>query len=317
MAFGSYVKLVEPQTKVASVIPFMAGTLYGAARLPTFDWINALLMIGSLLAIDMATTALNNYMDHQRAIKKHGYGYEVHNAMGSDRLKPKRVRLFIGGLILVAVVLGGLLSLRSGWVLLILGALSFAVGLLYSAGPLPISRTPLGELFSGGFMGYLIPIIAILAHNPAQLFVNVQISDGLMVIGVWWTEVATIVLFFTPLAGAIANIMLANNICDRDDDLENQRYTLPVLVGNRSALAVFGEIYAIGYGAIAVLIILGAVPFWYAAFGLTLIPVLKNLVAFAKEQKKPTTFPLSVQNFVVQGLALCLLLGIQLIISAP
>ena len=149
MGLASYLKLVEIRTKVASFFPFLGGTLYAAYRFGTLDWPNVFLMLGSLLCLDMATTTLNNYMDYKRARKRSGYGYEVHNAIVRDGLKEGRVLALLAGLVLLSAVFGLILLSRSTWVVLALGALSFIVAAAYSAGPLPLSRTPLGEGFSG------------------------------------------------------------------------------------------------------------------------------------------------------------------------
>src|SRR5699024_11780634 len=45
---------------------------------------------------------------------------------------------------------------RSGWPLLIMGLIGFWVVYWYAGTPLPLSRTPFGELASGLTMGYLI-----------------------------------------------------------------------------------------------------------------------------------------------------------------
>ena len=76
MNIQSFLKLVEIQTKVASVIPFMIGTSYAIFKFDNFNIKNALLMFLSMIFFDMTTTAINNYMDYKKAIKKDGYGYE-------------------------------------------------------------------------------------------------------------------------------------------------------------------------------------------------------------------------------------------------
>ena len=66
MKIRSFLKLVEIQTKVASMIPFILGTVYSLYRFNKFNALNFLLMFISLLTIDMTTTAVNNYMDYKR-----------------------------------------------------------------------------------------------------------------------------------------------------------------------------------------------------------------------------------------------------------
>ena len=90
----SFLKLVEIQTKVASVIPYLLGTFYALYRYDNFNIKNAIIMFLSMIIFDMTTTAINNYIDYSKAIKKEGYGYETHNAIVSYGLNPKAVRIF-------------------------------------------------------------------------------------------------------------------------------------------------------------------------------------------------------------------------------
>ncbi|NLM14124.1 MAG: UbiA family prenyltransferase, partial [Epulopiscium sp.] len=160
MRVSSFLKLVEIQTKVASVIPFLLGSAYAVYRFNHFNAKNFILMFISLIAFDMATTAINNYIDFKKANKTYGYGYESHNAIVRDKLKESNVVITIFTLLLVAVSAGFMLYLNTNVVVLLLGMLSFLVGILYTFGPVPISRMPLGEIFSGFFMGFVIIFIS-------------------------------------------------------------------------------------------------------------------------------------------------------------
>lgn len=71
MSLESFLKLVEIQTKVASVIPFALGTLYTVYHFGIFNPKNFIIMFISLLSFDMVTTAINNYYDYKRANNAH------------------------------------------------------------------------------------------------------------------------------------------------------------------------------------------------------------------------------------------------------
>ena len=58
----------------------------------------------------------------------------------------------------ICVLLGLLLVYFTNWIVLILGIMCFVFGILYTFGPLPISRTPFGEIISGIFYGFFIPL---------------------------------------------------------------------------------------------------------------------------------------------------------------
>lgn len=301
MGFGSFLKLVEIRTKVASVIPFLLGTFYALYRFQAFKPLNFLLMLVSLLCFDMTTTAVNNYLDFKRANRKYGYGYESHNAIVRDKLGEGSVLAVIITLLSAAILSGFILFLNTNVIVLLLGAVSFMIGLLYSTGPVPISRTPFGELFSGGFMGLVIPFIAIYIHVYDRQLINIGLQDGVLRIGADLPELIFILLLSLPAAAGIANIMLANNICDIEDDLENKRYTLPIYTGKKNALIIFELLYYAGYLGLVAVLVLGAAPLLSALALLTLIPVYKNIRLFKAQQSKRDTFVLSVKNFVVSN----------------
>ena len=163
MSLQSFLKLVEIQTKVASVIPFVLGTLYSIYRFGVFNPRNFMIMFISLIFFDMATTAINNFYDYKNANKTKGFNYESHNAIVKYNLKESTVKITIAILLIVASVFGFMLFLFTSPVILMLGALSFAIGILYSFGPVPISRTPFGEIFPG-YLGIVIVFISIYVH---------------------------------------------------------------------------------------------------------------------------------------------------------
>lgn len=299
MNIKSFLKLVEIQTKAASVTPFALGTLIAIYRFGEFNLINFLLMFISLLCIDMATTAINNYMDYKKAVRKYGYGYEVHNAIVKDNLKESHVITVILGLLITAVIFGFILYLNTNIIVLILGAISFVIGVCYSFGPIPISRTPFGEILSGFFMGGIILFLSIYVHVFGSEIIRLTLNDWELFIDLNVKEFIYVFLLSVPAISGIANIMLANNICDREDDIENKRYTLPVYIGNDNALKVFKWTYYSAYIDLFILIILGIEPLLSILSLATFIIVKKNIKVFEKEHVKSKTFILSVKNFII------------------
>lgn len=333
MSVKSFFKLVEIQTKVASMVPFLLGTIYALYHFHAFRLENFLLMFGSLLFIDMATTTINNLLDYKRANKKEGYGFETHNAIVKYNMKEGTVMAVIVVLVTIAAVLGFFLYLNTNFLVLLLGALSFLVGVVYSFGPIPISRTPFGEIFSGGFMGLVIPFLAVYIHIFNQDLINLSYitadgqmvllgigsqftaafvygSAGLFTISLQLRELLFIFLLSVPAAVGIANIMLANNICDMEEDLENKRYTLPIFIGKRNALFVFAGLYFIGYAAIVLLVFLHVTPLISLITLATLPIVVKHLSIFYKKQSKQDTFALSVKNLLLMNVIFILSLVI-------
>lgn len=315
MTISSFLKLVEIQTKVASVIPFFLGTLYSLYRFGNFNFKNFIIMLISLITVDMGTTALNNYMDYRKAIKKHGYNYETHNAIVKYNLKENLVIAIIVILFLAAILFGVLLYLNTNVIILFLGVLSFIASVLYSYGPIPISRLPLGEIFSGLFMGFIIVFISIYIHVFDKDIISYSYLNGILNLGFNIKEIIFIFLLCVPPIVGIGNIMLANNTCDMEDDIVNKRYTLPIFIGKERALKLFKVLYYIAYLDIILLLILRIIPITAAITLITFIPVSKNIKQFNEIQTKKDTFILAVKNFVIINLVQAIGISIGTIIK--
>lgn len=304
MKVQSFLKYVEIQTKLASMISFTLGTALAVYRYQAFNAGNFLLMLISLLCFDMTTTAINNYMDFKSAKKKSGYGYEKHNAIVRDNIRQPESIAVIIVLGTIAVLAGYMLFLRTNATVLIVGIVSFSIGVLYSAGPVPISRTPFGEIASGLFMGFFIPFLSVFIHALDRNILDFAFDGSSFTFHMNVVEVLSILLCSVPAMMGIANIMLANNICDMEDDLENRRYTLPIYIGREMALVLFKALYFIAGLSVILGLVLKTIPITGILFFITLIPVYKNIKAFEQKQSKAETFGLAVKNFTIMNTVL-------------
>lgn len=314
MSIGSFLKLVEIKTKIASVVPLILGTVYAMYRFETFNGKNFALLLISLLSFDMVTTAVNNYFDYKRATKKHGYNYEQHNAIVRDKMGETLVITVILLLSCIAVLFGILLYLNTDIIVLLVGVLSFAVGIAYSYGPLPISRLPMGEVVSGFFMGFVITFLSAFVHIYDRDIVSIAFEGQGISLWLNAVEILSILVFSVPAICGIANIMLANNICDMEDDVENRRYTLPIYIGKQKALWLFEALYYISFIDIILLGVFRIMPFISVLALLAFVPVKKNIALFRKKQTKKDTFELAVKNFVIICVAQLLLLIVSMFI---
>jgi 1,4-dihydroxy-2-naphthoate octaprenyltransferase len=97
----------------------------------------------------------------------------------------------------------------------------------------------------------------------------------------------------------IANIMLANNICDVDHDVAIDRFTLPYYLGPRRSLFLFAALYAVSFIALIATALLDILPVYTLLTLAALLPLQKNIRLFFVRQVKSETFPLSVANFIL------------------
>ncbi|MNE41263.1 1,4-dihydroxy-2-naphthoate octaprenyltransferase [compost metagenome] len=128
-------------------------------------------------------------------------------------------------------------------------------------------------------------------------------------------EVLLIFLISIPAILGISNIMLANNICDVEDDIENKRYTLPVYIGRPNALILFKLLYYAAYLDLIVLLFMKVHPILLLLVLLTIIPVRKNIKKFTEKPTKQFTFSLSVKNFMLTNVARIAVLIIAVIMT--
>jgi 1,4-dihydroxy-2-naphthoate octaprenyltransferase len=307
-------KLVEIQTKVASVIPFSLGSIFVYYRYGQFYFKNFIFMFISLLVFDMTATAINNYIDYKKAIKTSGYNYELHNVIVRDNINETVVVITIILLFSIASGFGLMLFLNTNYLVLILGAISFLAGIFYSFGPIPISRMPLGEIFSGIFMGFVIVFLAIYIHIFNLGIFNIEFYNNIIKLIINSKELLIIFIISIPTITGIANIMLANNICDIDDDLANNRYTLPTYISRSSSLKLFSYLYYFSYFSILIAVIFKILPFLSLLSLLSIFKVQDNINKFEKKQDKKETFILSVKNFIIINYLTALTIFIMIIL---
>ncbi len=308
MNFKQFLDFVEIKTKLASILPFIFGTLYSLYTYEHFYVSRFILFFISLLFIDMTTTAINNYVDFQKSHLKIYKDNE--NVLGIQGLSLKLCRNIIFAMLGVASVSGFLLFLHTDLILLIIGAISFIVGITYTFGPTPISRTPYGEVVSSFFMGFVILFLAIYIHNIS--LVDLGFQNGYLFFTAKVKDVIYIFIASIPFVMCIFNLMLANNICDLERDIQHNRLTLPYYIGKEKALMLYNFNYYVIYLVSIIAMVLEIIPISMIVFLFSLIIVHKNIMAFNMEQIKSKTFILSVKNLLVVSLfyIICMLIPV-------
>lgn len=282
MSLNIFLEVVEIRTKVASVFPFAIGVLFSIAFFHEVHWLSTLLFFIGMLVFDLATTAINNYMDYQKAHSE-VYKYQE-NVIGRTNTSPKIIRNMILGMIAFVFIIGIILTIQTGWLLLVMGAVCCFIGVFYTFGPIPLSRMPLGEIFSGFTMGLGIfaMVVYVNTHNTNVYDLMIDFQTGNFALeGNFWA-VAAIVLASLPLVFTIANIMLANNLRDLDRDIENHRYTLVFYIGRPVGTVLFQSLMYASYVAILLGLLTGVFE-WPILIILATFPKIHgNLQAFKK-----------------------------------
>lgn len=305
-----FLEFVEMKTKVASVFPMTLGILWAIYRYQTFNWLNTLLFVLAVLSFDMCTTAINNSMDYHKA-KDEIYRQES-NVIGKFSLDFRQMIGIVLALLVFSLLVSLVLVWRTSWLLLPMGALCFLIGIFYTFGPIPLSRMPLGEVFSGVTMGFGIFFLAVFIQQP-DLLLTSQVSGQWMTLQFSWTKIIEIIFMSIPLVTLIANIMLANNTCDLEEDIRNHRYTLVYYIGKKNALKLYFVLASLPWLLWIIYCLIGFLPIW-ALIGLIGVrPAYKSLETFLKKQVKRETFIEAVKSFVLFALLYVVIIALALI----
>lgn len=297
MAIISFLKLVEIQTKIASVFPFLIGLLFVIYRYDSFNLANTLIFFVAMLLFDLTTTVINNYIDYQKASSESFR--ENHNIISQIGISLKRVVIIIFTMLIVSIGLSLWLVSKTDLLVLLVGMLCFAIGIFYTFGPIPLSRMPLGEVFSGGTMGFGIIFLTVYINAYSEGITNLKLDGFNLEFNADLILLLEILLISLPSVMTIANLMLANNICDLEEDIINHRFTLPYYIGRRNALRIFNGLYLLVFIAIVGAVVLKLVPIILLGCLLMIYPIYRNVKKFNQTQAKSETFSLAIKNLIL------------------
>lgn len=237
MTVRQFLSIVEIRTKVISVSTYVLATLYTVAAGRNVDLLDAVLLLAAVLCVDMGTTAFNTFYDYVRGVDVPHLTVEPDKVLVHEGVAPAHAFLVSVALYLLAAVTGIAVVVLSSWWILAAGIVSMLVGFLYNGGPLPISRTPLGELFAGGFLGSVLFLVVYAVHAEA--------------VG-WSVFIASL-----PSTLVIASVLTVNNTCDLDGDREAGRLTLAIVLGRRLSTLLVDLLIGAAYVLIALMTLSG------------------------------------------------------------
>ncbi|MDR2495805.1 MAG: 1,4-dihydroxy-2-naphthoate polyprenyltransferase [Tannerellaceae bacterium] len=247
----------RPFTLPASVSPVLVGAAL-ALRDDCFLPLNAALCLLVAVSAQVASNYANDYFDYRN-------GSDT-----SERLGPPRAVasgwISAGAMlratliaVMIACVCGFSLAMLAGWELLLVGLAIVLCVPAYSAGPWPLSRKGLGDVCVVIFYG-LVPVgftYYVQAGRFGTLAMLLGAGTGLLA----------------------ANILVANNCRDCEEDRRSGKRTTVVMFGMRfgQMLYMFNNVTAM----LLMLILLRGAPAWfvlpYAAVGAMMIRTWRSL----------------------------------------
>jgi 1,4-dihydroxy-2-naphthoate octaprenyltransferase len=249
---------IRPFSYPASIVPVIVGTAV-AWQTGKIDWLLFLLVLIASVAIHMGTNLANEYLDYVQGIDK-ADSLGPAGVIIKGELQPKQILWASELAFAVGSAIGFYLMLTIGWFILLIGVASVLAAWFYTAKPLALGYSGLGEPEVFFFMG---PIMVI-----GSYYVQVK--------SLAWTPL----LVSLPIGLLVMAILHVNNLRDVVQDDQRNRLTWVVLayrkLGSRR-----GKTFSIG---LYCMMIVGAYLIIFILAGFGVVPIVALLTILTTPQ---------------------------------
>lgn len=251
-------QIAAPHTWPAAILPALIAFACAAAQGYAVSAIMAIVLLAICILMQSAVNTFNDYYDYIKGSDSAEDNVDPTDAvLVYNNVNPRSALMLAIGFLVAAFVLGAYVIWQAGWIPLAIGIIGAIVVVLYSAGKTPISYLPIGELMSGFVMGGLIPLACYQALTGVLDF--------------------RMIVWALPTIIGVGLIMLTNNTCDVEKDIESGRKTLSVILGRRKARRLY---HALVWLWIAFIIVNVAV--WYRAGWIVIVFMLAAIIPLLK-----------------------------------
>lgn len=248
---GAWTLAARPKTLTAALAPVLLGTALAARFAPLATGPTIAVFLGALL-LQIASNFANDVFDFEKGADTAARLGPV-RAVQAGLLTPRQMKLGLCVVIAGALAVGAYLAAVAGPSIIVIGLLSLLAAVAYTGGPYPLGYHGLGDLFVFIFFG------------PVAVCGTVLVHLGRV------PELAA--LYSVPLGLLSTNILVVNNLRDRDGDRLAGKRTLVVRFGARFARGHYLAGLALTYAIAVAVVLLG----WIGPWGL--LPLLTVLPA--------------------------------------
>lgn len=294
-SFDFWWRLFRPHTLTASFVPVIIGSAYAIGFTSHFSWSLFFAMLFASMLIQSGTNLFNEYYDYKRGVDT-AESVGIAGAIVHDGVSPRFVLNCALACYLIAALLGIYICANSSWLLLIIGAFCMLIGYLYTGGPYPISASPFGEIFAGGFLGTGVICISYFLQTHTVSWQCVLVS------------IPTLIL--------IGLILTSNNLRDRVGDEQNGRKTLVILLGHKNSVKFMTIMLAVCYFWPIVLILTMRMSPAIMLCLFSITPAMKAVKLFAPEGQSPSEMMPAMKYVAKTNTVYGLLYAIGLLINS-
>ena len=242
-------RAIRPWSLTASIVPVMVGTSLAVKEGYLLPLLFVLTLSGSLL-VQIGSNLTDEYFDHKRnpGAPKYPAPYKV---IELGLLSPRAVLLGAYASFAMATAIGIYIVAEVGWPILAVALASLLVAYFYSGGPKPLGNLALGEPLVFLFMGSVMVM--------ATYYVQTRVLTW----EAFWVSL--------PIAFLVTAILVANDIRDRDEDLQASKVTPVTLLGTGIGRGIYVNLLLGSSLVIPMAVILGMSP-WVLLIVLVSLP---------------------------------------------
>jgi len=234
----AWVMAARPQTMPAAISPVLVGVGV-AVHEGLFAPIPAAAALLGAILIQIGTNFANDYYDAiQGADTEDREGFTRVTAGGL--IEPAAVKRAMWLTFAASIVVGSYLVWVGGVPILVIGLLSVASGIAYTGGPYPLGYHGLGDLFVFVFFG----LVAV----TGTVYVQAAAAVGGVPMGLPEGTVPSLALLASlPMAGLTTNVLVVNNVRDKEEDSRTGKRTLAVRFGYGVCRAEYVAMLVLAY----------------------------------------------------------------------
>ena len=194
-------QLAAPHTWPAAIMPVLVAAACALANTGSLDVGMAWLLLLICILMQASVNTFNDYFDFIKGTDTAEDNVEASDSvLVYNDVNPRSALGLAIGFLAVAFLLGLYVVWKTGPVPLVIALIGAVIVVMYSGGKTPLSYLPVGEAVSGIVMGGLIPLACY------------QVLSG--------TFTFMALLWAAPTIIGVGLIMMTNNTCDIEKDIE-------------------------------------------------------------------------------------------------
>jgi len=279
MKLNKFFELINISSLFSNLIPIIIGTMYCIITFEKFDGVDFFLFSAGLIFLEASIYGISNFVKIRNA-RKLGYKktfediYEMSDTAGKTS---------ISLILLMMVIFSLLLTINSGFTVFFAMIFLFFL-FLRSTYKNIYYRFSISKITLSAFITFLVMFMSIYIHAGSIFFVNMAISDSILILQIYIKELAGIFLLAMPIVLLQISVHLADDLCNSKKRY-NKNFSITKTIGERKILIAIGAVQLSAYVFIILLVLFDYVSSVYLISLLSYFGLYSNFKDFSLNRK--------------------------------